>query len=125
MSIYFKDKIKEIAERKMKEDLGSKGYSKDSDYFKSEEDYNDFFNLYDDEFDRYYLLTQIVNDLDKWHFYTSDNVYDEIIDEDYELEHMARYDFDIEDCLETAMTKDLVGGFIQLSDDLWMINDMY
>ena len=125
MSIYSTNKVRQLAEEKMKKDLSEKGYDEsNTDYFKSEEQYNSFYTLSDSEFSRYFLLTQIVPDMDKWSFYTEDNVYEEIILMDDELKHASDY-LDTEELLETAKDINLIGGFMDLGGDLWMINDIW
>lgn len=124
MSIYCMDVVKELAEEKMKKDLSCKGYDKsNTEYFKSDDEYNNFYTLTDDEFSKYFLLTQIASDMSKWHFYTGDNIYEEIIITDEELKHAPDY-LDTEECLETAKDMGLIGGFLELSEDLWLIHDM-
>lgn len=120
MSIYNSTRIKELATEKMKKDLAEQGYSKDNDFFKTDEEYEKFFTLDNEEFNKYLLLRNIVKDIDEWTFYTSDTVYDEIISEYTELRQMNGY-FDIEECLEEAKEENIIDGFIELGGDLWII----
>ena len=123
MSIYAINKVKEQAENKMKEDLKEKGYSiNDMDYFKTEEYYNEFYTLNKEEVNQYLILRNIVNDIDKWHFYTSDAIYFEFIKGDKELETIEEH-LGIEESLEVAKNNQLITGFFYIGGDLWMVGE--
>lgn len=124
MSIYFKDRVKELAEKKMREDLNEIGHLENDERFKSEEYYKKFFTLSDEEFDKYFLLMHIVKDINKWHFCLTDDLYD-IIDENEELSQAFKYDLSIDECMEMAKDEDMIDGFIELGGDLWMIKGWY
>lgn len=79
--------------------------------------------LSDEEFRLYFLLHNIAENLEEWKFYTSDDIYDEIIDKDDNLRKMYGdpYDMGMDDCLEEAKSERLIKGFLELGNDLWMI----
>lgn len=120
MSIYNLSRVKELAIEKMKQDLGEQGYTRDNKFFKSDEEYEEFFTIEKEEFKLYMLLHNIAEDIKEWTFYTSDTVYDEIIAPNSELKSMYEY-FDTEECLEEAKSERLIKGFLELGNDLWMI----
>ena len=129
MSIYFQDRIRELANKHLLEDIQAleKKYEQYiiDDVYKTES-----IEMTDEEFKRYWCVYQIANHNntnefhEHWHFYCSDFVIEDIIAEDDEIKYMYSYhDFDTEECLEQAKENRLIEGFFQLSDDLWILND--
>ena len=122
MSIYDLSRVKELAIEKMKKDLGKQGYTRDNKFFRTDEEYEKFFTLDKNEFRLYMLLHDIVKDTDAYTFYISDSVYDEIIAQNRELKSMYEH-FDMDECLEEAKTENIIDGFLDLGNDLWLIKD--
>ena len=112
MTIYITNRVKELAEAKMKKELIENGHE-------SCEEYIDTMSKL--EFERYFMLKHILpeKEMDKWRFYTRDDVYDylDTIDE-FSREH----DLDLEEMLETAKDLGYLQGFIELDTELYMIN---
>ena len=122
MSIYNFQRVKELAIEKMKKDLGEQGYDREDEYFKTDQEYEEFYTLDNVEFNNYMTLHHIAKDINEWTFYTSDTVYDNIIVVNRELKDMYEH-FDTEECLEEAKSERIIDGFIELGGDLWMIKD--
>lgn len=120
MSIYDTRRVKELAIKKMKEDLSKQGYSKEDSYFKTIEEYEEFYTLNSEEFELYMLLHNIAEDINEWTFHTSDTVYDDFIKPYNEIHQMLEY-LSIDECLEEAKSEDIIKGFLELGNDLWLI----
>ena len=122
MSVYNKERIKELFEEQLKKDLTEEGRG---------EPINVSFTLSKDEFIRLWYVFQIseypnTSDFfNHWKFYLSDDISEEIILEDNELKQMYSdpYDFTIDECLEEAKEIKLIKGFFELGNDLWIINN--
>ena len=108
MSIYDTRRVKELAIKKMKEDLSKQGYSKE------------FYTLDNKEFELYMLLHNIAEDINEWTFHTSDTIYDDFIKPYNEIHQMLEY-LSIDECLEEAKSEDIIKGFLELGNDLWLI----
>ena len=121
MSIYNMNRIKELCEQQLEKDLTQN----------EEEPVNAEFTLTDNEFKKLWCIFQAseycsTSDFFKnWKFYLLDDVADKIIFEDNELDHMygEPYDFTIEECLEEAKQIKIIKGFLEISEDLWIINN--
>lgn len=119
MSIYDMNRVKELCEQQLEKDLTQS----------EEEPINAEFTLTDNEFKKLWCIFQASehyntpNFFTDWKFYLSDDVADKIIFEDSKLEHMygEPYDFTIEECLEEAKREKIIKGFVEISEDLWII----
>jgi len=115
------NRVKELCEHQLKKDLTQN----------EEEPINVDFTLTNNEFKKLWCVFQAsehynTSDFFKhWKFYLSDDVVEEIIFEDNELERMycEPHDFTIEECLEKAKQKKIIKGFLEINEDLWIIND--
>ena len=121
-SIY--DNLKEQAIKKMKYDLSKKGYDKTDEYFTrtTEDYYNEFYSLNEDDMHQFLTFHNIVDDIDEWEFYTTDNIGDMIIDTDIELKAKFECEYaSINECLEWAKIQEMIKGFCEIGGDIWLI----
>lgn len=82
--------------------------------------------LSDKEFHLYFLIKNATKDINDWKFYTTDDVYDEIINpfvKFYGVRQEFVEDFSVDECLEQIKMEREIKGFIELSEDLYMIKE--
>ena len=123
MSIYFKDKIKNNAEKQMEKDLNSfreEPPNMPTGYILSKEEFNLFYTIFQAS-----EYSNTKDFFEHWTFFLTDDVVEEIILEDDELKQMydEPCDLDVEECLEEAKELHYIYGFCYLGNDLWLINE--
>ena len=121
MSLYNKDKVKELAEEQLKKDLLSRGdLPNDNPCWTTltHQEFYKFFTLF--QASKYTVSTDIFKE---WKFYVSDDILDEIICAEDDLLNAYSEIYDMEEALEDAKERRLIYGFVKLSDELWIIND--
>ena len=117
MGLYNKKRVKELAEEKMRKEL--------SQYYDDLENYN-LTTMSEEEFRKYYLLTQILPEnilKEKWHFYTTDTIYEEIIERTDIYKEDRDGVYDTEMYLEHLLTENEICGFLELGNDLWILRE--
>lgn len=113
MGLYNHQKIKERTEEKLQKEM--------SEYYDDINEYDFYFT--DKEFERYYLLTQILSPstLKKWHFYSHDMLWDIIEETDiYKMDTQRVYDLEM--YLEHLLREGKIEGFLEIGSDIWIAN---
>ena len=115
MSVYNLPRVKELANEQMRKDLIAHKHMKDG---LTKQELNKFFTLF-------HIVEECISTeiFAYWKFYTHDDIYEYIINNVYELKQMCR-DFDTEEILEEAKSMQEIYGFMQLSDDLYLIKEV-
>lgn len=107
MSTYNYKRVEEIANEKLRKDTGI----------------DDIEPLESYEMQLYFILLNAVEDINQYKFYLHDDVVDEIICQDPDLSQMSNYEFDTDEVLEQAKMEGIIGGFVNLSNDLYLIKE--
>ena len=112
-SIRNKMRVKELADKKLEQDLKRFG----EDYVCE--------GLDEEELDIYMRVLNILPDEDKeyWKFFLYDDVFNKIIDDGGLMEYYLYPEYDMEMCLEEAKDLGVIKGFVRLSTDLWLIRE--